>query len=172
MISVQGLHQNYVPFISEINTNVLCQLRQQTHPDSLSCSIPHKIWTQFCPAILSYFGYIISSQWIHCDVFTHILQGCFTWIMDKLQWLQWDFESKHKQFLPSNHCLQNSGHFQCDPHLVQRLEYYRMTNQVNSLTPGKFEWNFRHNFQTDFRDWWLRHLLWNCPNVDVTGLQW
>ena len=21
-------------------------------------------------------------------------------------------------------------------------------------------------------DWWLRHLLWNCPNMNVTGLHW
>ena len=28
------------------------------------------------------------------------------------------------------------------------------------------------NFQTDFSDWWLRHLLWNCPNMNVTGLHW
>ena len=25
----------------------------------------------------------------------------------------------------------------------------------------------------DFSGWWLRHLLWNCPNINVTGLhQW
>ena len=28
---------------------------------------------------------------------------------------------------------------------------------------------FMH-FQTDFNDWWLGHLLWNCPNMNVTGL--
>ena len=28
------------------------------------------------------------------------------------------------------------------------------------------------NFQTDFSDWCLRHLLWNCTNVNVTGLHW
>ena len=27
------------------------------------------------------------------------------------------------------------------------------------------------NFQTDFSDWWLRHLLWNCPSLNVTGLK-
>ena len=26
------------------------------------------------------------------------------------------------------------------------------------------------NFQMDFSGWWLRHLLWNCPNINVTGL--
>ena len=26
------------------------------------------------------------------------------------------------------------------------------------------------NFQTDFSDWWLRHLLWNCHNMNVIGL--
>ena len=24
----------------------------------------------------------------------------------------------------------------------------------------------------DFSDWWLRHLLWNCPDMYVTGLHW
>ena len=45
---------------------------------------------------------------------------------------------------------------------------------LNSLVPGKFKWNFRHldKFQTDFSNWWLRHLLWNCPNMNVTGLHW
>ena len=28
------------------------------------------------------------------------------------------------------------------------------------------------NFQTDFSDCWLRNLLWNCPNMNVTGLNW
>ena len=28
------------------------------------------------------------------------------------------------------------------------------------------------NFQTDFNDWWLRHHLWNCTNMNVTGLHW
>ena len=43
----------------------------------------------------------------------------------------------------------------------------------NSLAPGKFEWNFRYViFQMDFSDWRLRHLLWNCPNIHVTGLHW
>ena len=41
---------------------------------------------------------------------------------------------------------------------------------INSLAPGKFEWN--SNFQIDFSDWWLRHLLWNCPNMNVIGLHW
>ena len=43
---------------------------------------------------------------------------------------------------------------------------------VNSLAPGKFEWHFRRNFQTDFSDRWLRHLLLNCPHMDVNGLHW
>ena len=32
---------------------------------------------------------------------------------------------------------------------------------------------FRHViFKQDFSDWWLRHLLWNCLNMNVTGLHW
>ena len=44
---------------------------------------------------------------------------------------------------------------------------------LNSLAHGKFEWNFRHViFKQILSDWWLRHLLWNCTNVNVTGLHW
>ena len=44
---------------------------------------------------------------------------------------------------------------------------------LNSLSPGKVEWNFLTcNFQTHFSDWWLRHLLWNCSNMNVSGLHW
>ena len=28
------------------------------------------------------------------------------------------------------------------------------------------------NFQMDFSDWWLRHLLWNYLNMNVIGLHW
>ena len=28
------------------------------------------------------------------------------------------------------------------------------------------------NFQTDFSDWWLRHVLWNCTNMNDTELYW
>ena len=43
----------------------------------------------------------------------------------------------------------------------------------SSLAPGKFEWNFRYvNFPKDFSDWWLRHLLWNCPDMNVNWLHW
>ena len=24
----------------------------------------------------------------------------------------------------------------------------------------------------DFSDWWLSNLLWNCPNMNVIGLDW
>ena len=28
------------------------------------------------------------------------------------------------------------------------------------------------SFHSDFSDWWLRYLLWNCTNMHVTGLHW
>ena len=41
----------------------------------------------------------------------------------------------------------------------------------NSLVPGKFEWNFRHViFERVLVIDLLKHLLWNCPNMIVTGL--
>ena len=47
------------------------------------------------------------------------------------------------------------------------------SHYVNSLAPGKFEWNFsyvifKHILVIDG----LRHLLWNCHNMNVTGLHW
>ena len=47
-----------------------------------------------------------------------------------------------------------------------------LTPTFNSVAPGKFEWNFRHVIFKKFSDWWLRHLLWNCPNRNDTGLHW
>ena len=29
-----------------------------------------------------------------------------------------------------------------------------------------------NNFQAYFSDWWWRYHLWNCPNMNVTGLHW
>ena len=46
--------------------------------------------------------------------------------------------------------------------------YLYSSGWLNSLAPGKFEWIFCH-FQTDFSDWWMRHLLWNSPNMNITG---
>ena len=41
----------------------------------------------------------------------------------------------------------------------------------NSLTPGKFEWNFRYVILKQILVI-LRHGLWNCPNVNITGIYW
>ena len=43
------------------------------------------------------------------------------------------------------------------------VRHYQIKS-FNSLAPGKFERNFS--------DWWLRHLLRNCPDMNVTGLYW
>ena len=36
------------------------------------------------------------------------------------------------------------------------------TSHINSLAPGKFEWNFRHVIFKQILVGWSRHLLWNC----------
>ena len=62
------------------------------------------------------------------------------------------------------------GTEQVTSHFLNRLWAYcwpsllTHTQDLNSLTPGKLEWNFRH-FQIDFSDWWLKHLLWNCSTI-------
>ena len=43
----------------------------------------------------------------------------------------------------------------------------------NSLVPWEIWMKFYIcNFQTDFSYCWLRHLFWNCPNMNVTRLHW
>ena len=37
---------------------------------------------------------------------------------------------------------------------------------------GNFNKILNMQFKTDFNDWWLRHPLWNCPNMNVTELYW
>ena len=52
------------------------------------------------------------------------------------------------------------------------IALYKMSGlNINSLAPGKFEWNFRHLIfkQILVIDGWG---IWNCPNVNVTGLHW
>ena len=54
------------------------------------------------------------------------------------------------------------------PIICRTADYF-----FNLLVPGNFKWNFRYAiFKMDFSDWWLRHLLWNFPNLNVTGLHW
>ena len=38
--------------------------------------------------------------------------------------------------------------------------------------PLEFEWNFWSNFQANFNDWWLWHLLWNWPQMNASGPCW
>ena len=41
---------------------------------------------------------------------------------------------------------------------------------INSLAPGRFEWNFRQvNLQGNSNDCWLRYLSWKCPQINITG---
>ena len=40
--------------------------------------------------------------------------------------------------------------------------------ESNPLVPWRFEWNFQANFS----DSWLRYLLWNCLQMNVTGSYW
>ena len=52
---------------------------------------------------------------------------------------------------------------------IQRLLQVGVTGLVNSLAPGRYHWNFKViYFQANFSDWWLRYLLWNCPQMNVT----
>ena len=59
-------------------------------------------------------------------------------------------------------------------YMILQMQYGEYVSHDYNGNNGKFEWNFgqNYNFQTDFSDWWLRHLLWNCPNMNVTGLHW
>ena len=44
---------------------------------------------------------------------------------------------------------------------------------LNSLAPGRFEWNFKQViFKLIFSGWWLRYSLWNYPQVILIGTYW
>ena len=50
-----------------------------------------------------------------------------------------------------------------------------MQFDVNSLGPGRFQFNFRNqvvNFQANFSEWWLRYLLRNYPQVNTNIPYW
>ena len=49
----------------------------------------------------------------------------------------------------------------------------KLCREAQVVAPGKFEWNFRYVIlKRIFSDWRLRHLLWNCPYMNVNGLHW
>ena len=58
--------------------------------------------------------------------------------------------------------------------ILIRFQNFKISHKFNSLAPGKFEWNFRYVILKwmDFSNSWLRNLLWNCPSMNVTGLNW
>ena len=60
-----------------------------------------------------------------------------------------------------------------EPVMISLLTHICVTRPqwVNSLAFGTFEWNCLKfsNFQTNFSDFWLRYLLWNCPQMNLTG---
>ena len=39
---------------------------------------------------------------------------------------------------------------------------------VNSCTSGRFQWYFQYVFS----DWWLRYLMWSCPQMNVNWPYW
>ena len=113
-------------------------------------------WNQYTPTILLCRGIIkkifLTRGWQFMSddiVFVMVVQYPFNWNVPK----------KLSITIYNMACLRK---------LLSNINF---SKSFNSLAPGKFEWNFRH-FQTDFSDWWLRHLLRNCPDMNVTGLHW
>ena len=49
--------------------------------------------------------------------------------------------------------------------------FYRVVSlSLTQYSPGRLKWHFREiNFQANLNDWWLRYLLWNCPQMNVIG---
>ena len=59
--------------------------------------------------------------------------------------------------------------------------FYTVLNSIYIVGCGGAARNFKSTLthwplwnlnETDFSDWWLKHLLWNWPNMYVTGLHW
>ena len=64
---------------------------------------------------------------------------------------------------------------ECGSWLSFRLHFIDLNGWFNCLTYWPWEIGLKFqlcNFQTDFSDWWLRHLLQNCLNMNVTRLHW
>ena len=55
-----------------------------------------------------------------------------------------------------------------------RLYLWRDESELNSLWPYNITSSnsLLPESTKPLSDWWLRHLLWNCPNMNVTGLHW
>ena len=78
------------------------------------------------------------------------------------EWVLVTFQSKYKNIILIN--LHSGSHFA-----------HASVIQLCALTHWPLEiWKkvWICNFQTNFRDWWLRHHLWNCSDMNVTGLHW
>ena len=73
-------------------------------------------------------------------------------------------------------CLNGGGGVHKISHTSKNVTPRTCRSHFNSMAPGKFEWHFKYihvcHFQTDFSDCWWRHLLWNCPILNVTRLHW
>ena len=100
----------------------------------------------------------------------------FTWCKLHISSKLWN-ENRHMLcnineyilYISNQSCVVEAGTFSC---VFIYTETY--LSGVNSLVPGDILMKlYTCNFQTDFSDLCLRHLLWNYPNMNLTWLhQW
>ena len=55
-------------------------------------------------------------------------------------------------------------------HTRAKMSHSHVIIRVNSWPLEDFNEFYISNFQASSNDWWLRYFLWNCPQMNVTGL--
>ena len=82
--------------------------------------------------------------------------------------LRWQHPADSSGTSSGGNCSHSSHRFH-----LGRPELTSSSWVLNSLTPGRFQFNFRKViFQANFSEWWLRYLLSNCPEMNATRHYW
>ena len=98
--------------------------------------------------IIMYYQLLVDS----CELFTPILQGCFT--------------GAGAVIYDANYQLPKGASSWINLSLILSFT----TTNIDSLAPGRFEGNFRSViFKPILSDWYLRYSLRNCHHLNVTG---
>ena len=143
--------------------NHLINADQRTHQSSWSLAFvrgihwwsvnsPHKgpVTQKMFPFdyIIMYYQLLVDS----CELFTPILQGCFTGAGAVIYDTIYQLPKGASSWI----------------NLSLTLSF--TTTNIDSLAPGRFEGNFRSViFKPILSDWYLRYSLRNCHHLNVTG---
>ena len=98
---------------------------------------------------------------VHCDY----TSGCLTssWIASSSGWCSW-------RTAPTI-CSTHSYLWWVIPWPVSLLEKENSYQLIGTLEVW-MKFLDKANFQANSSDWWLRHLSWNCPQINVSWPYW